>query len=93
MSIRTSNFDKRKHADALLQASSLICKALMLCEGMEYANTQMDDRQYINAAAGAFGLMAFALDQATDLMYEAETDFRLSNELYYPAHSEGGVSA
>lgn len=76
-------FDNQKHADALLEAEGLICKALMLCEGMDGANCQMGDKQYISAAAGAFSLMALALNGVHDLISEAESDFRLSHALHY----------
>ena len=67
-------------AAALAEAGGLICNALMLCEGMTPANNQMDDKQFSNAASGAFGLMAFALERAFALISEAEREPILAYE-------------
>jgi hypothetical protein len=73
-------FDKKKHADTLIELELLVCHCMMLSEGLRPANNQMSDRQYCNTAAGAFGLMAFALNHAYDLISEQECVCRAASK-------------
>ena len=82
-------FDKQKHADTLLEVETLVCKALMLCEGMSDASCQMGDRQYGETSAGAFWLVAFALERVHELMTDTEVNFRLSHGLHYGSDAMG----
>lgn len=62
----------RKATDPVRELSDIINRAQTLCEGLAPADVQMGERQFVNAAAGAFGLLAPALARAHDLLSAVE---------------------
>jgi len=76
-----TEFDNQKHADVLLDVLSILSGPLMLCEGLVGVNNQIDDRQFINAAAGAFILMEKVLGDVYKVISKAEDDFIASHKL------------
>ena len=76
-------FDEKNHAEILLEASGLVGYAASLCEGLSPANGQMNHKQFNSTAAGAFGVLALALDKAFWALQEAEHDYRESHGITY----------
>ena len=55
-----------------LKLESLVLNCHMLADFMSTANNQMNEKHYEEGAAGAFHLMAFALEEAHCIMDEYE---------------------
>ena len=71
-------FDKQQHVEKLIKIECIIVDISMLCDGLNGASSQMDDKHYINTVAGAIGLMAKALDETLAILSEAEYEYRSS---------------
>ena len=68
---------KPLYEEKWLKLEGLVLYSHMLADSMRSANNQMEDRQFSNGAAGAFHLMAFALEEAYNLMNEYDERFKI----------------
>jgi len=82
-------FNEQKHFDELHKIGEGVASALMLCEGLSYANGALMDDQFRTAATGAFRSMALALGATYDIFSEVESDFYKAFEAKYPYERDG----
>ena len=76
-------FNKKKHAESLLEIECVLADMSLLCEGLDGVSSQMSGKQYINLAEGAIGLMAKALNEVYDIVSDAGSDYRFAHGIGY----------
>lgn len=79
-----SVFDAQEHFNAVLEIESIVCYASMLCEGMYPANGQMEEKQYMEVAAGAFYMLNVALEKAHGIINDMEGPFKAHHGTKWP---------
>jgi len=70
-------FNPQKHFDGLMDIQSIILNASMLSEGLHIAGSEMEEKQFSNAATGAFYLISMALEKVNVIIEEMETPFKV----------------
>ena len=84
-----AEFDVKEHARELLEVESILAYVQMLSEGMTAAHNDMDnDKAYKDMAAGAFGVLNFALGTAWGNLSESGHAFVCAHGLHYPLDEE-----
>ena len=58
----------------LLEVESIVCYAHQLCDGLYPASCQMDDKQFVQASAGALHMLSIALDKAHSILVNMPLD-------------------
>jgi hypothetical protein len=84
-------FDAVKQVNALLEAECLVADAYLLCHGMSYADGQLDDARYPEAAAGALRLLALALEKAHEILSESGSSIRRHFDVPYSCVKRSAV--
>ena len=67
---------KPLYEERWMKLEGLVLYSHMLADSMSSANNQMGEKQFSEGAAGTFHLMAFALEEAHNIMNEYDDRFR-----------------
>ena len=76
--------EKTEHAKNMLDVETIVAHAQMLSEGMSLICVGTNDKNYVNMAVGAFGVLSVALNNAYVTISDAGTDYVHNNGLQYP---------
>ena len=80
----SGQYNAQEHFDKLQDIEGSIAAAIMVCEGLSYANGQLMDDQFKSVATGAFRLLAVVLSKTFDTLDHEASAFRVEYGVKYP---------
>ena len=84
-----NHFNAQECFDKLQEVESCIVAAMMVCEGLSYANGAILDDQFRTVSTGAFRLMATALGKTYETLDHELSAFHNAHGVKFPYEMKG----